>query len=201
MHELARREMELRAEALRGEDHDAALREAFARMQSRGEGMVRFHVGGIAFGPPDAESLRSAQALLKQISSGETDFETAAREHSIDPSAASDGDLGWFNVRTLAARDWMMMRAVRQIEPGELSGLIHSADGLWIYRLHARQSGEQVRFEDVRDELEARLEQRQTQTLQRQVRAAIVRGVEFAEPAAINSRIEITAPNQPVGGD
>ena len=89
----------------------------------------------------------------------------------------------------------MMMRAIRQIEPGELSGLIHSDDGLWIYRLLARQSGEQVRFEDVRAELEARLEQRQMQVLQRQVRANIARGVKLVEPVADDSAYQPQPPN------
>ncbi|AKS41526.1 peptidylprolyl isomerase [Wenzhouxiangella marina] len=184
MHARAGREMNRQIESRRGATDEGILREAFARMQSRGEGMVRFRVGGIALGPSSAERLDEARRLLARIEEGELSFEEAARRWSVDPSGRSGGDLGWFNVSTLAARDWMMMRAIRSIEPGELSGLIHSDDGLWIYRLLARQSGDQVRFEDVRSELEQRLGDHLTRALRRAIRTEISRELELADTAA-----------------
>lgn len=184
LQELARREMERRTEEMPGQIDQAALQDAFARTQSRGEGMVRFHVAGIAFGRATTERLHEAQTLLDRIKSGDIDFGDAARGHSLDGSAESGGDLGWFTVRTLAARDWMMMRSVRQIETGEMSGLIHSKDGLWIYRLLGRESGADVQFEDVRDELEARLKQSSSRGLQKQVRNEIERGLQLADTSA-----------------
>jgi peptidyl-prolyl cis-trans isomerase SurA len=173
MQAQAQLEMSRQVDQRRGAADEDALREAFARMQSRGEGMIRYKVGGIALGAPTPERLAEARRLLAQIENGELPFEEAARRRSIDASSTSGGDLGWFTVRTLAARDWMMMRAIRNMAPGELSGLMHADDGLWVYRLLARQSGEQVRFEDVRSELEARLADSQTRALQNAIVAEI----------------------------
>ena len=175
MQQLARREMDRRVELLRKEPDLQAMREQFAALQSRGEGMVRYHVAGIAFGPAKPATVQAARQVLQQIESGELSFADAARTHSIDASAPQDGDLGWFNVRTLAARDWIMMRAMRQVREGELSGVLNSDKGIWIYRLLQKQAGKDVSFEDVRPELEERARQQQTRGLEKAVRMEIVR--------------------------
>lgn len=175
MQQLARREMDRRVEALRKEPDMQAMREQFAALQSRGEGMVRYHVAGIAFGPAKSTTVQAARRVLLQIENGELSFADAARTHSVDASASQDGDLGWFNVRTLAARDWIMMRAMRQIGVGELSGVLNSDKGIWIYRLLGKQAGKEVSFEDVRPELEERALHAQTRVLEKAVRMEIVR--------------------------
>ncbi|MEX2593513.1 MAG: peptidylprolyl isomerase [Anditalea sp.] len=83
------------------------------------------------------EEKEKAAALLaslkKQILDGESDFATLARKHSEDPgSAASGGDLGFFNRGELAPEYEATAFALKQ---GEISGPIESMFGFHMIQL------------------------------------------------------------------
>ncbi|MCB1628153.1 MAG: peptidylprolyl isomerase [Xanthomonadales bacterium] len=182
--QLAQTELIRQSEEQAGEPDEATLRAQFQRMSERGQSWQRFHVAAIDFGAATEETQAQARQIEAAIAAGELSFGEAAQAHSRDASAAQGGDLGWFTVRTLAERDWMMMRAVRQMAPGERSGLIHSGDRLWLYQLIEHQQGAEVRFEDVRDELARRHRQGRPRALQRKLRAEIAGQVQLlGEPS------------------
>lgn len=175
LQQLAIHERDRRVAQLRSEPDSAMLRQSFEAHQTKGKGMERFRVAGIAFGVPSGVALEQARKVLRQLEQGELSFEQAARSHSIDESAAAGGDLGWFDIRRLAARDWSLMRAIRSIDEGDLTGIITSGNDLWIYRLVERQEGSEVRFEDVVQDLRSAFRQSETRRLQRAVHEQVAR--------------------------
>lgn len=113
----------------------------------------------------DAEARRKAASLLERIQAG-ADFAELAIDFSEDPStAANGGDLGFVPESALANTDPATQRVVRQLRPGEVSGVI-SAGGIYrIIRLISREPAGQRELSDprvqsaIRDTLRNRKEQ------------------------------------------
>jgi len=87
-----------------------------------------------------------AQDILAKLYEGE-DFEELAAEHSIDGSAQSGGDLGYFKRGEMIPE---FEEVAFTLETGELSGLVESQYGIHIIKVMDRK----VNFED--NELEVK---------------------------------------------
>jgi peptidyl-prolyl cis-trans isomerase D len=97
-----------------------------------------------------AEFEQQAQELIERIQAGE-DFATLAQERSDDPgSKANGGDLGYFARGTMVAE---FEEAAFTLEPGTLSGPVHTDYGIHIIRVEDRKPAQSRSFEEVREDL------------------------------------------------
>jgi peptidyl-prolyl cis-trans isomerase C len=92
---------------------------------------------------------------------GGADFADQAKEHSLDGSKASGGDLGWF---PLAAMVEPFGTAVGELKKDEISEPVQTQYGWHIIKLFEDRLAEAPKIEDVREEIEG------------EVRAAAVEG-------------------------
>ena len=90
-----------------------------------------------------------AQDILAKLYEG-GDFEELAAEHSIDGSAQSGGDLGYFKRGDMIPE---FEEVAFSLEIGELSGLVESQYGIHIIKVMDRK----VTFEDNREDLKEAL--------------------------------------------
>ncbi len=96
-----------------------------------------------------------AKAVLDQLSKG-ADFATLAKEKSADIiSARNGGDMGWLEDSTTP--DELKKAGLK--EKGQLSGVIKSSVGFLVVRLDDVQPAQVKPFNDVRDELAAKVKQ------------------------------------------
>ncbi len=79
----------------------------------------------------DLDALRTITGIHRRITSGETDFETMAREFSQCPSASEGGVLPAF---TSGAMAWPLDSAAAALAPGEISGILRTRSGYHILK-------------------------------------------------------------------
>lgn len=84
-----------------------------------------------------AEALNGAGQLVAQIQQG-APFPAVARQFSAAATAASGGDAGWLQDTEL---DPQVLAAVQQMEPGQLSQPIPTAEGVYIVQLQDKRAG------------------------------------------------------------
>lgn len=87
-----------------------------------------------------AEAEQRAQAVLVRLQAGD-DFAEVAAASSDGARALQGGDLGW---RTLQELPAFLSSALRDMQPGDLSEPLRSANGLHVVRLAELQSGDQT---------------------------------------------------------
>lgn len=101
--------------------------------------------------PPSAageeldKAMQRAQGVLAQLRSG-TNFGEVAAASSDGARALQGGDLGW---RTLQELPRFLADALQEMQPGDLSEPLRSANGLHIIRLAERQSGDQTQVQET----------------------------------------------------
>ncbi|MEY8097597.1 peptidylprolyl isomerase [Falsihalocynthiibacter sp. S25ZX9] len=115
--------------------------------------------------------------LVVQLLDAGSDFAELAREKSTGPSGPNGGNLGWFSKGAMVPA---FEEAVIALEDGTYSAPVESEFG-WhvIHRIESRVQDAPT-FEDVRDELEAELQQR-----------ALAEAVEALEGNAEITRTEV----------
>jgi hypothetical protein len=79
----------------------------------------------------DLDALRTITGIHSRITSGETDFETLAREFSQCPSSSEGGVLPAF---TSGAVAWPLDSAAAILAPGEISGILRTRSGYHIVK-------------------------------------------------------------------
>jgi len=131
--------------------NETTLREEFAR--THGEKVVVRH---IQISLSDSAALNRALDLLSQ----EKDFAEVARQLSQTPEAAARGG----EMAPFTFADKQIPPALREaafaLRPGEVSAPIRVERRFHILKLERRIPPQNVRFEDVRDEVEGRLLER-----------------------------------------
>jgi peptidyl-prolyl cis-trans isomerase D len=105
--------------------------------------------------PEDADAETEATArekmdgIVERIGEG-ADYVDVALEVSEDPSRESGGDLGFFPRGRMVPP---LEEAAFSLEPGAISEVIRTAQGLHLIRVEERQAAMVVPFEEVRDEI------------------------------------------------
>ncbi len=104
-------------------------------------------------------SAKAAKAIVteiqKALAAGES-FETLAKQKSDDPGSASDGgDLG-FTAGDAFPEDFEA--ALAMLEPGEVSDIVETEDGLHLIKLLEVKTRKPASFEQRRAEIEARIQ-------------------------------------------
>lgn len=131
---------------------EARLREEFELVRDEFEVPAETRVSHILIEEGDDESL---DAALEALESG-TAFEEVAGEYSIDiGSAAAGGDLGYTAGETFPDA---MEEAITELAEGERSGPVETDAGTHIILVTDRRDGTAVAFDDVRAELEDRIQ-------------------------------------------
>lgn len=116
------------------------------------------------------ESQGEALELIGQLDKG-ANFKTLASEHSIDPSAATNGgDLGWFSPNQMVAP---FSAAVQTIEDGKYSKEpVQTQFGWHVILREASRETQPPTFESVQDNIKNVVQQRKFQEMLAGMRAA-----------------------------
>lgn len=118
------------------------------------KGQIRISHIFFPAGESPAAAADSGRMVLAQLKSGR-DFAELARKHSKGPSASSGGDMGWFGKGDILPE---IEEAAFPLALNETSGLISSASGVHIVKKTGEKGEKQATFEDVREDIRARLE-------------------------------------------
>lgn len=190
---LARRELVRRVEARIEAPDEAALRRWFESKPRRYREPAAYDLAVIQVADPDR--LAAAKQLADELARGEIDFEEAARRGSDHPSASSGGRLGWRPSAQLANWGPTAARAIRALEPGTTSELLHTESGLWIFRLLDHREARPSTFDEVRARVEEELRAEQVRELEQTLRAEHLESIDvIIPPAPGTSAIERPAP-------
>jgi len=177
---LANRELVRRVEARFQPPTEEVIRAHFAAHRKRYQELASYDLSLIHFrgeddldagpGSASAERIAQAETVVHRIETGELSFEEAARRYSIHPSAAQGGRIGWLPQRQAVAWGATGIHALRQLEPGQQSGLLHLESGLWLFHLHARREARPLSFEDAREQIQQELGQQRVTALESALR-------------------------------
>ncbi len=167
---LARRELERRVEARLSPPSEAEVRQRFETAARPFSEPESFDLAVIQLSSESEESVALARSIERLLASGELRFDEAARRHSIHPSAPGGGRLGWVDQRQVGGFGPRVVDAIRELEPGAWTDLLHLETGLWIFELRDYRQSRRSSFEDARDRVRANLLQEQTRRLERVLR-------------------------------
>lgn len=137
--------------------------EIYGGQRSGGEEIHLRHIVVMADGPR-ASTLEAACAIVDaaraEIELGESDFPSAARRVS-DMNPQAGGDLGWMHREDLAG--WMAT-TIRDLEPGQLSGVVEMPFGCNLLQVVDRRSFDPVSFEEAQGRLQNEVFQRKVES-------------------------------------
>ncbi len=105
----------------------------------------------------EQEAKNKIQMLQMRLRQGE-DFASLAQNYSEDQSAASGGDLGFIPESTLDQANPEVRKNILNMTPGQVSPVIHTAEGYRIIKLISREMAGQRQLEDPRVQEEIRQE-------------------------------------------
>lgn len=140
----------------------------------------------IFFGPadkPDPQQFSQAADVARRLEAGELTFEEAARRYSVHPSSAEGGRIGWKNQHQIATWGPTVVQALRQMSPGERTGLLSLDSGLWIFELRARRDSTPMTPEAAREMARYDLQRQQIQELERTIRQEHLASLGLTMPA------------------
>lgn len=174
---------------------DAEIAARYEQKKNRFKEPKAYRIHGVFFGDlngADAESrLREASAAVEQRLAGGP---IAALEES-----GSDV-LGpvWLYPTQLSARDPILLRAVRQLKPGQNTGLIRLKSGLWYIEVLDFRPARQLTLEESADTIRKNMEEQKLQAAKLEKRAEVLASlnivfVESASAEEINPQDEFFA--------
>jgi peptidyl-prolyl cis-trans isomerase SurA len=136
----------------------------------------------------DARRKRAEEAL-KRVRDG-TDFAQVAAGFSDAPDALQGGSLGW---RPAARMPTVFVEPVRQLKPGETSGVLRSASGFHIVKLEETRSKdaptvvEQTRAQHILVKVSETTSESEAKVKIERIRERIETGSKFEDQAKLNS--------------
>jgi peptidyl-prolyl cis-trans isomerase SurA len=105
----------------------------------------------------DKEALNKIQMIEMRLRQGE-DFGTLAQNYSEDQWAANGGDIGFVPESTLDRANPELRKMVLNMTPGQVSPIIHTAEGYRLIKLISREMAGQRQLSDPRVQEEIRQE-------------------------------------------
>lgn len=90
---------------------------------------------------------RKGEMILEKLKNG-GDFASLAKEYSQGPGAQAGGDMGSFRMEQLAPE---IRSVVKDMSPGEVSGLIVRPEGIQIIKVIDKQKGRIMSLNEVKD--------------------------------------------------
>jgi parvulin-like peptidyl-prolyl isomerase len=101
-----------------------------------------------------AEKRKNAEEIRKRIMTG-NDFAKLAMEFSDDKYKSSGGDTGYLHVNMLDAE---IAKVITRLRTSEVSGIIETIYGYYIFKLEDKQPEKQLSFDEVKDRLTKELQ-------------------------------------------
>ncbi len=102
-------------------------------------------------------SEQEARELIQRLKARKTKFEDLAKRHSLDPSAANGGDLGWVAPATLVPE---FAEAMTRLKKGQLAeNPVHTRFGWHVIRLDDVRSLQFPSYEEAKARLAQQLQQ------------------------------------------
>lgn len=136
-------------EILKGAVTDEALQKAYDETFANAEPTREWNASHIL-----VETEAEAKALIERLDAGE-EFGALAQEASSDTSAASGGQLGWFESGMMVPD---FEAAVVALEPGAVSAPVQTQFGWHIVKLNETRLRDVPSIDEVRDELRPQVE-------------------------------------------
>jgi peptidyl-prolyl cis-trans isomerase SurA len=150
---------------------DEDLRAYYQAHPEEFEGEEEVHVRHIFLplpeGASDAEVAKveaRGDRVVERLKRGEP-FEKVAREVSKAPTAADGGDLGWIKRHTIQKS---LEDAAFALQPGQISGLVRAGPGFHVLEVTERRREGGKPFEQAKDDIRARLLERQGENYRQQ---------------------------------
>ncbi|EBA16951.1 PPIC-type PPIASE domain protein [Roseobacter sp. SK209-2-6] len=129
---------------MRSATTDEALRAAYEKKYSSGDGGDEFHASHIL-----VESEETALDIKQELDAG-ADFAVLAKEYSTGPSGPNGGDLGWFTQGRMVPE---FEEAVLEMRSGEVSEPVQTQFGWHVIMLKERRKTAAPSFEEARGQL------------------------------------------------
>lgn len=127
----------------------------FGQIEERQASHILFSAPSTASDADKAAARSKAEKLLTQIKQAPQSFAELAKKHSQDPgSADKGGDLGFSGRGTMVKP---FEDEIFQMKPEEIRGPVQTDFGFHIIKLTAIKAGENVNFDEVKDEVEKKL--------------------------------------------
>jgi peptidyl-prolyl cis-trans isomerase SurA len=99
----------------------------------------------------DEEAKRKISALEARLRQGNDDFATVAQSYSEDPATTPNGgDLGFLGESSLDKTSPELKKMVLSLQPGQLSPVIHDAEGYRILKMISKEPAGQRDLSDPR---------------------------------------------------
>lgn len=170
----AHRELVRRIDARLGEPGEKELRRFFAAEPERFRHPPSYEIAVLRFplgeGATRRERVEAARRVERRLAGGELTFAEAARRHSNHPTAAAGGYLGWIPRSRAVAWGPVVTSALRQMRPGDRSGLLRLESALWIFELRGERPARAMTFEEAEPQITRELRRQQIRRLERRVR-------------------------------
>lgn len=96
---------------------------------------------------PEADVIRRLNDIRSRVESGEADFATMARLHSVDSTATRGGDLGWLQPGDTVPD---FEAAMAKLKPGQVSEPIRTPYGYHLIQVVERRTAKEGNPERVR---------------------------------------------------
>ncbi len=179
----------------------------FLANEAKHGGTTQYNISHILIAIPDRatpaeiqKAQQKADNLLRQLRAG-ANFEQLAIANSQGQSALEGGNLGWKQSGQLPQ---LFVNALRKMQPGDISGVLRSANGFHILKLNGRRGGNQTHtivqthVRHILIRTNALVTPQEARMRLEQLRSRIENGEHFSALAKANSQDPISAPN---GGD
>lgn len=135
----------------------------------------------------EAEALEHIEALADRLNAGES-LEDLIRDHSDDPTAGEN--LGRITDAVPERLDPDFLRALRELEDGEISGPVRSRFGWHLVRLDRHQKGRVPEFEEIADRLRRQARNRHREQINDRYLASLLDGEPEIVPGGIEKLIQ-----------
>ena len=124
--------------------------------------------------PPEIvdQKHNAVEALSKRLADGEDFFELVALESEDDETKARGGDLGFFAESRMPAD---FFTAVRKMQVGQVSPPVRTRLGFHIVQVTDSKPARQMSFDEVKPEIQLRIENEKRQTSVRDLAADLLR--------------------------
>jgi peptidyl-prolyl cis-trans isomerase SurA len=136
----------------------------YLKNRSKFEGGERLRLAQISILNSDYPSPEAARAKIEEIAvllrQGES-FGSLAIKFSRDPSAAQEGDLGFFPVAEI---DPTLAAALASLKPGETTPVMSIPEGWSLVHLVKRETTKAAGLEEVRDQIQEMLYQEEVES-------------------------------------
>lgn len=108
-----------------------------------------------------AAKRQKADDIVKRLQAGE-DFASLAKALSEGSKAEEGGDWGWIEPRMLRPE---LVRALADLKPSDISGVIETKDELYVLKIEERKNGAAPSFEEAQPQIERDLKQEEAKAL------------------------------------